>query len=152
MEHRKILNLLNEASDFKFMKKNIGTWNFVNDHWNANYDVENQIIYDTEVLNSNLCDFKDAYILVEEIATAATGTKVSFKNCEPFTKCIKKIDETTINDAEDLYLVMPMDNSIEYSWNIENNDNAKSFKHKAKLLKNTVAEPVPNQAKLMMCH
>ena len=47
---------------------------------------------------------------------------------------------------------MPMDNSIEYSWNIENNDNAKSFKHKAKLLKNTVAEPVPNQAKLMMCH
>ena len=65
MEHKKILNLLNEASDFKFMKKNIGTWNFVNDHWNANYDVENQIIYDTEVLNSNLCDFKDAYILVE---------------------------------------------------------------------------------------
>ena len=36
----------------------------VNDQSNANYDVENEIIYNTEVLKSNICDYSDAYILV----------------------------------------------------------------------------------------
>ena len=35
-------------------------------------------------------------------------TQIEFENCEPFTKWITKIDETTIDDAEDLDLVMPM--------------------------------------------
>ena len=42
---------------------------------------------------------------------------MSFKNCAPFSKCTTKIDETTINDAEDLDLAMPMYNLIEYSSN-----------------------------------
>ena len=42
-------------------------------------------------------------------------TQVAFKNCAPFTKCFTKIDETTIDDAEDLYSVMPMHNLIKYS-------------------------------------
>ena len=54
MEHQKILNLLNEANDFKFVKRK---WNIVNDHSNANYGVGNEIIYNTEVLKSNLCDY-----------------------------------------------------------------------------------------------
>ena len=37
-----------------------------------------------------------------------------FKNCAPFSKCIIKIEEATIDDAEDLDLVMPI---IEYSSN-----------------------------------
>ena len=71
-------------------------------------------------------------------------------------------------DAEDLNLVMPMYNLIEYSSNysettrslwfyskdeatnfnndIENTDDFKSFEYKAKLLGNTVAQPAPNQA------
>ena len=61
MEHQKILNLLNEASDSKFVTRK---WNIVNDQSNANYDVGNEIIYNTEVLKSNLCDYSDAYILV----------------------------------------------------------------------------------------
>ena len=40
MEHQKILNLLNEASDSKFVTRK---WNIVNDQSNANYDVENEI-------------------------------------------------------------------------------------------------------------
>lgn len=32
-------------------------WNIVNDHLNANYAVENEIISSTEVLNSNICDY-----------------------------------------------------------------------------------------------
>ena len=40
MKHQKILNLLNEASDSKFVTRK---WNIVNDQSNSNYDVENEI-------------------------------------------------------------------------------------------------------------
>ena len=36
------------------------------------------------------------------------ATQIAFKNCAPFTKCMTKIDGTTIDDAEDLDLVTPM--------------------------------------------
>ena len=95
-------------------------WNFVNDQLNANYDAGNEINYDTEVLKSNLCDYKDAYILVRgDIVTTAHNnpTPVAFKNCATFTKCIIKIDGTTTDNAEDLDLVMLMYNLIEHSSN-----------------------------------
>ena len=57
MEHQNILNLLIEANDSKFVARK---WNIVNDNSNANYG----IIYNTEVLKFNLCDYNDAYILV----------------------------------------------------------------------------------------
>ena len=58
MEHRKILNLLNEANDFKSVarKWNIRKWNIFNDQSNVNWDVGNEVIYNAEVLKSNLCD------------------------------------------------------------------------------------------------
>ena len=64
----------------------------------------------TEVLKSNLCNYNNAYILVRGNMTviAAPQTQMTFKNCAPFTKCITKIDGTTIYDAEDLDLVMPI--------------------------------------------
>ena len=107
---------MNEANDSKFMARN---WNMVYDNSKANYDVGNEIIYIMEVLKSNLCDQNDAYILVRGGITI-TGhqvTQVAFKKCAPFTKCITKIDETTIDDAENLNLVMLMCILIEYSSN-----------------------------------
>ena len=54
MEHQTILNLFNEASDSKFVTRK---WNIVNvNKANVNYDVENEINYNTEVLKCNLCD------------------------------------------------------------------------------------------------
>ena len=53
MKNQKVLNILNEASDSKFVTRN---WNIVNDQSNANYSVGNEIIYSTEVLKSILCD------------------------------------------------------------------------------------------------
>ena len=92
MGHQKILNLLNEADDSKFATRK---WNIVNDHSNANYDVGNEIIYNAKVLKSNLCDYNEVYILVKSKITvsAAPETQASFKNCAPFTKCIKKLME-----------------------------------------------------------
>ena len=70
-------NCLNEANDSKFMTRK---WNNFNDQSNVNYDVGNEIIYNTEVLRSNLCDYKNAYILVKGNFTvaAAPATQVSF--------------------------------------------------------------------------
>ena len=114
MQHQKILNLFKKAYDSKTVRRK---WNIVNDISKANYNVGNEIIYNTEVLKSNLCDYNDAYILVkgDVTVTAVPAIQVSFKNCAPFTKCITKIDGTTIDDAKDLDLVMPMYNLIEYS-------------------------------------
>ena len=44
-------------------------------------------------------------------------SQAAFKKCAPFTKCIPKINGTTIDDAEDLDLFIPMYNLIEYSSN-----------------------------------
>ena len=55
-------NINNEASDSKFVTRK---WNTVNDQSNANYDVGNEVIYNTKVLKSDLCDYSDAYILVK---------------------------------------------------------------------------------------
>ena len=112
MEHQKIVNLLNEVNDSKFVTRK---WNIVNDNSKANYNAGNEITYNTEVLKSNLCDYNDAYILVKGdiTVTASPEIQVAFKNCAPFTKHITKIDGATIDDAE----VMPMCNLIEYSSN-----------------------------------
>ena len=84
--------------------------------------------FKTPMLRSSLCDYADAYILVKGNITvnntAAEGTaanntnkKVIFKNCAPFTNCISKINNTQIDNAEYIDIVMPMYNLIEYSDN-----------------------------------
>ena len=40
-----------------------------------------------------------------------------FKNCAPFTNCISKINNTQIDNAKDIDVVMPMYNLIEYGHN-----------------------------------
>ena len=113
MEHKKILNLLKDTNDSKFVTRKR---NIANNNSKANYNAGNEITYNTELLNFNLCDYNDAFILVKGdiTATAAPEIQVAFKNCAEFTTCIIKNYETTINDAEDLDLVMPMYNLIEY--------------------------------------
>ena len=107
---------MNEASDSKFVARN---WNIISDNSKANNDAENEITYDTEALKANLCDYNDVYILVrgDNTITTAPVTQVAFKNCAPLTKCITKSDGTKIDDAEDLDLVMPMYNLMQYSSN-----------------------------------
>ena len=40
-----------------------------------------------------------------------------FKNCVPFTKCISRINDADIENTQDIDIVMPMYNLIEYSDN-----------------------------------
>ena len=80
------------------------------------------------MLRSILCDYSDAYILVNGNTTvnnnAATGAaanntnkKVIFKNCASFTNCIIKINHTEIDNAQYIDIIMPMNNLTEYSDN-----------------------------------
>ena len=114
MEHQKILNLLNQGNDFKFLTRK---WNTISDNLEANYNAANEITYNTEVLESYLCDYNDAYILLRSdiTVTAAPQIQVAFTNCAPFTKCITKINGTAIDDAENLDLAMLMYKLIECS-------------------------------------
>ena len=128
MEYQKIANLiddniLNQPS--KFRTRN---WIEINDESKGAYNVNSQIKFKTTMLKSSLCDYSDAYILVKgtisvnnsAAAGAAannTNKKVIFKNCAPFTNCISEINNTQIDDAKDIDIVMPMHDLIEYSDN-----------------------------------
>ena len=82
------------------------------------------------MLKSSLCDYSDAYILVKgKITINGRGADaaarqaderdkgVSFKNCALFINCISEINNTQIDNAKDIDIVMPMYNLIEYSDN-----------------------------------
>ena len=127
MEYQKIANLLDSASNkpSKFRTRN---WVEINDDIRGAYSPNKQIRFKTSMLRSSLCDYSDAYILVKGNITvnntAAAGAavnntnkKVIFKNCAPFTNCISKINNTQVDNAKDIDIVMPMCNVIEYSDN-----------------------------------
>ena len=76
------------------------------------------------MLRSDLCDFSDAYIVVKgTIAAIGTNNKsrknrpLAFKSNAPFICRISKINNTLIDNAEDLYITISMYNLIEYSKN-----------------------------------
>ena len=112
------------------------------------------------MLRSNLCDFSDAYIVVKGTITvtnpdnAKRNKAVAFKNNAPFINCISKINGVKIDNAEDLDVVMPMYNLLEYSknyrkttgslWNYYRdepsnplNTDSESFKYKTSITGNT---------------
>ena len=171
MENQKIIDLLNkdyiDSKHFATKK-----WYIINDENHTNYGVgkdtgannPDTIKYDTRVLKPNLCDYVDAYILVDGTIRAGganANTRLALKNCVPFTKCNLEINDEHVDTAENLDIVMAMYNLIEYSDNyqdssatlyqykrdeppadIANNlaiNNSSSFKYKVGLLGNPAA-------------
>ena len=134
MEYQKIENVLNngvaiDASNqpSKFRTKNLIK---INDESRGGYTTGSDIKFKATMLSSSLCDFTDAYILVkgtititraeDDVAARQADERdkgVLFKNCAPFTKCISKINDTEIDDAQDIDIVMPMYSLIKYSDN-----------------------------------
>ena len=128
MEYQKIENLLGSTSNqpSKFRTRN---WIEINDESRGTY-TSNDIKFKTTMLRSNLCDYADAYILVKEtIIIKGAGDDdaakqfdernkgVIFKICTPFTKCISRINNSDIDNAQDIDIVMLMYNLIEYTDN-----------------------------------
>ena len=75
------------------------------------------------MLRSDLCDFSVACIVVNGVIAvtnpddAKRNKVVAFKNNAPFINCISKINVVQIDNAEDLDVVMPMYNLLQYSKN-----------------------------------
>ena len=128
MEYQKIANLLDTESN-QPSKFRIRNWVEINDDSRGTY-TSNNIKFKTTMLRSNLCDHADAYILVNGTITIPGAgnddvTKqaderdkgVILKNCAPFTKCISRINNADISNAQDINIVMPMYDLVEYSDN-----------------------------------
>ena len=171
MENQKIINLLdkidNDSKHFATKK-----WYIINDENNTDYGVNKDtgadnpdtIKYDTRILKPNLCDYAEAYILIDgtiRAAAADANTRLALKNCAPFIKCNLEIDDEYVDTAENLDITMPMYNLIECSDNYQDSsatlyqykrdeppendtvadltaDNSSSFKYKISLLGNPV--------------
>ena len=168
MEYDKINNLLGNESEnlSKFITRQYVKVNSLSN----TYDENKSIRFKTPMLRSDLCDYADAYILIRGTITVAgnhprdrQNRPVILKNNAPFISCITRINGELIEDADDLDVVMPMYNLLEYSKNYgkttgsshnyyrdELNDDAdlnnlpynnvvssSAFKYKSKLLNNT---------------
>ena len=119
METQKIVNLLN-GSDNENSKFATKKWYIIDSESNGNYSHHNPIKFLTKSIESSLCDYSDAYILVAgniNITSGNNNTKAVFKNCAPFEKCRTEINETFVGDAQHINIAMPMYNLNEYSDN-----------------------------------
>ena len=117
-------------------------------------------LFDTNFDDKDLCDFTDVYIIVKGVIAvtypdnAKRNKAVAFKNNAEFINYISKINGVQIDNAEDLDIVMPMYNLLEYSknyrkttgslWNYYRDEpsnplssNSESFKYKTSITGNT---------------
>ena len=165
METQKIVNRLND-SDNEYSKFATRNWYIINDQNNGQYDRRNEndatIKFETKIIKPFLCGYSDAYVLVVgdiKVVGVAANTNVAFKNCAPFTRCVTHVNDEHVETAENLDIIMPMYNLIEYSDNYADSsgslyqfkrdkspmndagnpnnvalDNSTSFKYKASLL------------------
>ena len=133
MEYDKINNLLlsedNEMSEqlSKFVTREYVRINSLLDTYNENKSIRFKI----PMLRLSLCDYSDAYILVKVTITVTTpganngannirdkkNRALILKNNVPFVSCITRINSELVEDADDLDIVMPMYNLLEYSKN-----------------------------------
>ena len=80
-------------------------------------EYDSTIKFETKVNKPNLCDYSDAYIFVTgdiKVADVAADTNVAFKNFAPFTRCVTHINDENVETAENLDILMPIYNLIEY--------------------------------------
>ena len=88
--------------------------------------MNSDIKFKTSVIRSNLCNYSDVYIHVKGTITVSnisvqgsavnkTNKKVIFKSWAPFTNWISEINNTQVGDPQNIDLVIPRYNLIEYS-------------------------------------
>ena len=131
METQKFVNLWNgsDSENSRFATKK---WYIIDSEANGNYSKDHTIKFLTSSLESNLCVYSDAYILVTGNITVTrtiarnpvqskqaldAATQVVFKNCAPFENSRTEINDTFVGYADFINTAMPMYNLIEYSDN-----------------------------------
>ena len=154
MEYHKTANLLGSTSDKvpRFITKK---WIDVYDQSSTTENRCNpnkQIRFKTSMLRSDLCDYNDAYIVVKGIITVAGALNRNkrnrdfiLKNNAPFISCISKINGVLIDNVEDLGIVMPMYNLLEYNKNYSKTSGSLWNYYKDKLTNERNDEDDPNK-------
>ena len=129
MECQKLSNWISNLLDTTFDDKVLPSfatkkWIEVYDQSEENYNVNKEIRIKNSILRSDLCDFTDAYVVVNgnitlrgENDASKRNKNVAFKNNSPFIHYISRINCVQIDNAEDLDVVMSMCNLIEYDKN-----------------------------------
>ena len=125
MDFNKINNLLGPAHDkvSRFITKK---WIEVQSQSGNTYNTSKPIRFKTSVLRSDLCDYSDAYVWIKGTITVTNPNnnanfdrRLTLKNNAPFISCVSRINGELIENAEDLDIVIPMYNLLEYSKNYE---------------------------------
>ena len=171
METHKIVNLLNSSYN-EYLKFETKKWYVIETESKGNYSHHDPITFLTKSIESSLCDYSDAYILVTgniNVTGGDANTKVAFKNCAPFKDCRTEINDTFVDYPDFINIAMSLYNLIEYSdsysdssgslWgfkrdevannaNVTNDDNAPQFKYKANLIGNTEANGTKKGVKI----
>ena len=126
MEYQRIKNLVDNIAADEVSRFITKKW--IELHYQSgetSYNTNKQIRFKTSMLRSDLCDFNNAYIVVKGKITISADERdrgemnrqVVLKNNAPFISCISKINGVLVENAEDLDIVMPMYNLLEYSKN-----------------------------------
>ena len=115
MEYDKINNLLGNESEnlSKFVTREYVKVDSLSNTYNENKSIR----FKTPMLRSDLCDYVDVYICRGKYIRENKNKPLILKNNAPFVSCITKINNELIEDADDLDIVMPMYNLLEYSKN-----------------------------------
>ena len=69
-------------------------------------------------MRSFLCDYSDAYILVNgniKVQNGNDATRVAIKNCYPVTRASFKLNNEQVDTADNLDLPMNLYNMLEYN-------------------------------------
>ena len=126
MIYQNITNLLGNRSDNvpRLITKKSVEVHDQSGNTKKRYKPSKQIRFKTSMLQSDLCDYNNTYLVVKgTIFIEARNNRdiknrsLAFKSNAPFISCISKINNSLIENAEELDIVMPMYNLIEYSKN-----------------------------------
>ena len=129
MKHQKITNLLDTTLDevSRFITKKRVEVHDQSGGADDRYKPNKQKRFKISMIRSDLCDYSDVYIVVKGDLILRTRTTRNFidirnrflaiKNNASFTNCISKINNVLTDNAEDIDIVMPMYNLLEYSKN-----------------------------------
>ena len=125
METQNVVNLLNESDNESSQFATRNSY-IINEQNNGQYGRGNEndstIEVETKVIKPNLCDYSDAYIFATgyiKVADVPANTNAAFKNCAPFTRCVTHVNDEHVGTSENLDIIMPVYNLIEYSDNLQ---------------------------------
>ena len=92
----------------------------MNNQSRRSYNINKQIRFKISLLQLDLCDYNQAYLVVKgDISVRGDNNRdrknrpLAFKNNAPFISCISKINSVLIENAEDLDAVTPIYNLLE---------------------------------------